>query len=109
MARQMGRSPSTLSREVHRGICGKTYDAVGGRGWARSHRRRGRWKLVPASPLTAKVESLILGKAWSPGQIAGRRSKKWWLAQVTRVRISIMLLCACHALALAIGSFFKRH
>ncbi len=73
MARQMGRSPSTLSREVHRGICGKTYDAVGGRGWARSHRRRGRWKLVPASPLTEKVESLILGKAWSLGQIAGRR------------------------------------
>ena len=72
MAREMGRSPSTLSREVLRGTRNETYDAVYEREWAQTHRRRGRRKLVPGSALTAKVEGLILGKAWSPEQVAGR-------------------------------------
>lgn len=73
LASEMKRSPSTISREIRRGLGEqKTYDAVIGREWARSHRRRGARKLVPGSPLTATVEGLILGKAWSPEQIAGR-------------------------------------
>lgn len=73
LASELKRSPSTISREIRRGLVEqKTYDAVIAREWARSHRRRGARKLVPGSPLTATVEGLILGKAWSPEQIAGR-------------------------------------
>lgn len=38
IARQIGKSPSTVSREIRRGLVGKTYDAVKGVEWARSHR-----------------------------------------------------------------------
>lgn len=38
IARQIGKSPSTVSREIRRGLVGKTCDAVKGVEWARSHR-----------------------------------------------------------------------
>lgn len=72
MARSMGRNPSTLSRECRRGWLQRSYDAVHGGGWARSHRRRGPYKLLPGSPLTEQVHALILERTWSPEQIAGR-------------------------------------
>ena len=72
LARSMGRNPGTLSRECRRGWLQRSYDAVQGGGWARSHRRRGPCKLLPGSPLTEQVHALILERTWSPEQIAGR-------------------------------------
>ena len=48
----MNRSPGTLSRECRRGGTRQSYDAVRGRDWAQTHRRRGPCKLLPGSPLT---------------------------------------------------------
>ena len=72
MARSMGRNPGTLSRECRRGWLQRSYDAVQGGGWARSHRRHGPRKLLPGNPLTEQVHELILERTWSPEQIAGR-------------------------------------
>ncbi|MGK9452730.1 IS30 family transposase [Acidithiobacillus caldus] len=72
IARALGRSVSTLSRECRRGGSRFDYDAVVGGTWARSHRRRGPRKLSAGSPLAALVERQIIQHAWSPEQIAGR-------------------------------------
>ena len=50
VARQLGRSPSTVSREIRRGLVEKTYDAIRGREEAQSRRRKGARKLVEGSP-----------------------------------------------------------
>ena len=72
IARALGRSVSTLSRECRRGGSRFDYDAVEGGAWARSHRRRGPRKLLVGSPLAGLVERQIIQHAWSPEQIAGR-------------------------------------
>jgi len=72
IARALGRSVSTLSRECRRGGSRLDYDAVEGGAWARSHRRRGPRKLTAGSPLAELVEQQIIHHAWSPEQIAGR-------------------------------------
>ena len=71
IARALGRSVSTLSRECRRGGSRFDYDAVEGGAWARSHRRRGPRKLLVGSPLAGLVERQIIQHAWSPEQIAG--------------------------------------
>jgi len=72
LARSMGRNPSTLSREYRRRLLQSSYDAVQGRDWAQTQRRRGPCKLLPGNPLTEQVHALILERTWSPEQIAGR-------------------------------------
>jgi len=72
LARSMNRSPGTLSRECGRGGSRHSYDAVRGRDWAQTQRRRGPCKLLPGNPLTEQVHALILERTWSPEQIAGR-------------------------------------
>jgi IS30 family transposase len=72
MARALGRSLSTRSRECRRGEPRLDYDAVEGGAWARSHRRHGSRKLTAGSPLAELVEQKIILHAWSPEQIAGR-------------------------------------
>jgi len=72
LARSMNRSPGTLSRECCRGGSRHRYDAVRGRDWAQTQRRRGPCKLLSGSPLTEQVRALILERTWSPEQIAGR-------------------------------------
>lgn len=71
IARQLGRSPSTVSREVLRGGSGETYDAVTSGAQARKRCRRGRRKLVEGSALLGTVRRSLL-HGWSPEQIAGR-------------------------------------
>jgi IS30 family transposase len=72
LARNMNRSPGTLSRECGRGGSRHSYDAVRGRDWAQTQRRRGPCKLLPGNPLTEQVHALILERTWPPEQIAGR-------------------------------------
>lgn len=75
IARQLGRSPSTISRELRRfaGEPGQ-YDAtVAARGYrqrrVRSRRHR---KLAPGTALFAHVRDRLLYRQWSPQQIAAR-------------------------------------
>ncbi len=89
VARQIGRSPSTVSREVRRGLAGETYDAVQGREEAQSRRRKGVRKLVEGGPLTNAVTHAILQRKWSPEQVAGRlqvdypEDKQWHVSHET--------------------------
>lgn len=72
IGRQLGRSPSTLAREVTRNGSSGGYDAIAAeRGYRRrrAHRRR---KLAPGTPLWEPVV-MDLYRGWSPEQIAGRR------------------------------------
>lgn len=72
MARELGRSPSTISRELRRNGSGSDYSAVTAQRRA-ARRRRGR-------PLVRKLDDPRLneavrhglGRRWSPEQIAGR-------------------------------------
>jgi IS30 family transposase len=71
VAKALGRSPSTISREVARSGGQDSYDAANARQIALGRRRRGMRKLAPGTAL------LHLVKAWlrvgySPQQIAGR-------------------------------------
>ena len=59
VARALGRSVSTISRECRRGGSRLYYDAVKGGAWARSHRRRGPRKLTAGSPLSELVGSKL--------------------------------------------------
>jgi len=72
IARALGGSVSTLSRECRRGGSRLDYDAAEGGALARSHRRRGPRKLTAGSPLAELVEQQIIHHAWSLEQIAGR-------------------------------------
>lgn len=72
VARALGQSVSTLSRECRRSGSRFDYDAVEGGAWARSHRRPGPRKLLTGSPLAGLVERQIIVHAWSPEQIVGR-------------------------------------
>jgi IS30 family transposase len=72
IAKRLGRSRSTVSREIARCHGGKSYDAVQGGTVARSRRRRGRHKLIEGSFLLAEVRRSLLVDHWSPEQIAGR-------------------------------------
>ena len=89
VARQLGRSPSTVSREIRRGLVGKTYDAIRGREEAQSRRRKGARKLVEGAPLTNAVTHAILQRKWSPEQVAGRlrmdypEDKQWHVSHET--------------------------
>jgi len=71
IARQLGRSRSTLSRELRRGSSSDGYDALRGAQVARRRRRRGARKLIEGSALLGDVRYHLL-HGWSPEQIAGR-------------------------------------
>lgn len=89
IARLLGRSPSTISREIQRGRVEETYDAVCGREEAQRRRRKGVRKLTEGSPLTLAVTHAILQRKWSPEQIAGRlrmdypEDKQWHVSHET--------------------------
>ena len=89
IARQLGRSPSTISREIQRGRVEETYDAVCGRQEAQRRRRKGVRKLTEGSPLTLAVTHAIQQRKWSPEQIAGRlrmdypEDKQWHVSHET--------------------------
>ncbi len=89
VARQIGRSPSTVSRELRRGLVGESYDAVQGREEAQRRRRKGVRKLVEGAPLTNAVTHAILQRKWSPEQVAGRlrmdypEDKQWHVSHET--------------------------
>lgn len=79
IASMLGRSRSTVSREVRRNCAtaspisasGISYDAVFASQASSARRRRGLVRLADSSPLRAKVFALMrLG--WSPQQISGR-------------------------------------
>src|SRR3954454_3907636 len=77
IARELGRSPSVISKEIGRGrdkdgryAAGPAQAAAAAR-WERSGRRA---KLAPDGPLLAEVTKL-LRLQWSPEQIAGRRKR----------------------------------
>ncbi len=89
VARQIGRSPSTVSREVRRGLVGEADDAVQGREEAPRRLRKGVRKLVGGAPLTNAVTHAILQRKWSPEQVAGRlrmdypEDKQWRVSHET--------------------------
>lgn len=89
IARLLGRSPSTISREIQRGRVEETYDAVCAREEAQRRRRKGVRKLTEGSPLTLAVTHAILQRKWSPEQIAGRlrmdypEDKQWHVSHET--------------------------
>ena len=71
IARELGRSASTVSREVLRGRWGETYDAAAGGAEARKRRRGRRRKLCEGSALLGEVRR-SLWQSGSPEQVAGR-------------------------------------
>jgi IS30 family transposase len=74
IAAWLGRSPSTISRELRRGVSGSPvrYRPFQAHMAARDRAGLSRpCKLAPGSPLRAQVVCL-LQEGWSPGQIAGR-------------------------------------
>lgn len=86
IADQMGRAPSTVSREVRRNRSGKGYRA----GWAHqmAHQRARRpktFKLECHKALTRRIDQLIQ-RGWSPEQVAAwLRNKhpddsRWWVS-----------------------------
>lgn len=70
-ARTLGRSASTLSRELRRNACGKRYEVLPATEQARRRRRHGPVRLPAGSPLFEWVVA-GLARGWSPLQIAGR-------------------------------------
>jgi transposase, IS30 family len=74
IAAVLDRDPATISRELRRGVSSspQRYRPLQAqvRAAARAAQSRPR-KLAPGSPLRAEVAAL-LGKGWSPGQIAGK-------------------------------------
>lgn len=80
IARQMGRSPSTISRELRRNSTTHDgrYRAEKAHKYARARRRRARRRSWFSPAQWQKVESLLRQK-WSPEQISGslRVSEEW--------------------------------
>jgi IS30 family transposase len=79
MARALGRSPSTISREIARhAVPGQSYDAThaGTRARARRLQCRKLPKLRPATRLFGVVEH-FLREGWSPEQIAGTLQRQY--------------------------------
>ena len=89
VAKQIGRSPRTVSRKVRRGLVGETYDAIQDREEAQRRLRKGVRKLVGGAPLTNAVTHAILQRKWSPEQVAGRlrmdypEDKQWRVSHET--------------------------
>ncbi|WP_249641076.1 IS30 family transposase, partial [Cupriavidus sp. U2] len=71
IARVVGRSPSTVSREVARAGSHRSYDAASAQGMALRRRRRGPRKLAAGTALLKLVRAW-LRVGYSPQQIAGR-------------------------------------
>jgi transposase, IS30 family len=72
IAGELGRSPSTLSREVRRSCgSGTSYDAYYAAATSRARRRRGVVKLKEGSRLREHVLGQVR-QGWSPQQICGR-------------------------------------
>ena len=72
LARQLGRDPATVSREVRAGGGRSGYRAVRAAELARRRRRRPKVrKLAEGTPLWAKV-CAGMARGWSPQQVAER-------------------------------------
>jgi len=74
MAGRLGRSVSSVAREVARNRKGVSYDAVLAQHFSRRRRQHRPHKLQPGKPLW---EPVVMGlyRGWSPEQIAGRLAK----------------------------------
>ena len=73
IARAIGRSPSTVSRELARNSCKRFYRASSAQ--RRSEGRRAacrRPRVLDAPALCAAVQEAILERRWSPEEVAGR-------------------------------------
>ena len=72
IARQIGRSPATLSREIKRNATASVYSATDAGKAYRRRRERSvrRRKIVSNNALCAFIESRLLNLKWSPEQIA---------------------------------------
>ena len=57
VAKQIGRSPRTVSRKVRRGLVGETYDAIQDREEAQRRRRKGGRKLVEGGALNQRGDT----------------------------------------------------
>jgi IS30 family transposase len=75
IARQLGRAPSTISREVDRNGGRHRYRAVGAERAAWQRARRPKSARLAADPLLRAIVADKLAQRWSPEQIAG------WLAR----------------------------
>ena len=71
IARHLGRSPSTISREVQRNGGADRYRAARSdqAGWDRA--RRPKLCKLPCRPFLRRTVSTLLQRQWSPEQIAG--------------------------------------
>ena len=92
IALALGRSLSTVSREIRRngGACdqlaGCGYDATGAGGRTAARRRRGPVRLAAGSSLREHVFGQIR-KGWSPQQISGRLKQMQGAEQVSHETI----------------------
>jgi len=77
IARQLGRSPSTISREIHRNSGYDDYRAAQAdqAAWDRAHRPK-RCKLA-CNPTLSRMVATKLQRHWSPEQIAGWLKKTY--------------------------------
>ena len=69
--RQLGRAPSTISREVGRNGGRKKYRAKSGEDRASDRARRPKLCLLASTPALQKLVAQQLSSQWSPQQIAG--------------------------------------
>ena len=101
MARLLGRSPSTVSRELKRngGYDGYRAAPADEQAWVRTHRPK-RGKLA-INPWLRQAVASKLRLNWAPEQIAG------WLKRSHRRHEAQAKLSAMHVLKLSISSFFN--
>ena len=71
IARHLGRSPSTISREVQRNGGADRYRAAGSDQAAWDRARRPKLCKLACRPFLRRTVSVLLSRQWSPEQIAG--------------------------------------
>ena len=88
IATRLGRSPSTLSREVQRnaGLSGYRAFSAGNRAWVSASSRRGRKRRLTAEPRLRAYVLAKLKKHWSPQEIVKRLQQEY--PDDTTMRIS---------------------
>ena len=72
IAAALGRSVSTISREITRNGGRDAYRALGAAGRARQRARRPKLSALQRSPVLRQIVVELLDQEWSPEQIAGR-------------------------------------
>jgi IS30 family transposase len=72
IARELGRSPSTISREMKRNMGSDGYSAIEAQRKYKQRRKRSRRRLIFSNEAAANYVKERLNQQWSPEQIAGR-------------------------------------